>query len=123
MSAPRFTKLCTVLITVAALLSACSRHIEAKESPSPDGNATLRVEDDLSGGAAVSDVTSVFLMSRDSSAIPRQLVFKGTGMWNFTAKWQDNDTVELSYTKGYVAKCDPAPVLKPGQRFHVRGCQ
>jgi hypothetical protein len=110
-------------LTAIGLVSACSRNIVAEESTSPDGKITLRVEDDLSGGAAVADVRSVFLKPVNSSHATGQLIFKGTAIGDFSAKWQNNDTVELSYTNGYVARCESAPLLTTGQRFHVIGCK
>ena len=49
------------LAGLIATLCACSKHVETKDSPSPDGRIILRIETDESGGAAVSDLTSAYV--------------------------------------------------------------
>ena len=117
----RVLQLCVVL-TAAKLLTACSGPVETHQSSSPDGSITLRVEIDEGGGAAVADVTSVFLIPTNASGTSKTLIFKGTAMSNFSAKWRDDQTVELSYTAGYVSKCDPEPTLDTRRTVRVHGC-
>ena len=74
------------------------------------------------GGAAVADVTSVFLIPASSRGASGALIFKGSAMSHFSAKWRDDQNVELSYTAGYVSKCDPEPTLDTHQTFRVHGC-
>jgi len=121
MSPTRSTPLCA-LAAVAVLLPACSRRVETNETVSPDGKLALRIEIDESGGAAVSDVTSAFVIGRDSGAAP-ELIFRGSSMSGFAGKWRDGATIQLSYTDGYVSKCNSAPVLSTGRRLGVLGCK
>jgi hypothetical protein len=121
MTPRRVFQLCAVL-TAAKLLTACSGPVETQQSSSPDGGMTLRVEIDEGGGAPVADVTSVFLMPTSAPGSSKALIFKGSAMSNFSAKWRDNQTVELSYTAGYVSKCDSEPTLDTRQHMHVLGC-
>ena len=116
----RVLQLCALL--TAAEFTACSGPIESHQISSPDGRIRLRVEIDEGGGAPVADVTSVFLIPTSASDISKTLIFKGSAMGNFSAKWRDNQTVELSYTGGYVSKCDSEPTLSTRQTLRVRGC-
>jgi hypothetical protein len=101
----------------------CARHLETKDVYSPGGRLFLRIEIDESGGAAVSDVTSVFLFLSNSGASSGELIFKGSAMSNFSADWRGPDLVQLAYTDGYVSICDaaPAPIAQKGIR--VIGCK
>ena len=121
MSAPSLLRLSAVLVA-AVVLSACVQRMEAQESVSPDGTLILRIEVDKSVSPPVADVTRVFVMPSNSPTPARQLIFKGSGVGNFVATWRNSETLVLSYSRGSVSKCDPAPVLKTGQRLQVRGC-
>jgi|SRR5579863_7426663 hypothetical protein len=121
MTPRRVLRLCVVL-GAAGLLIACSGPIETHQGSSPDGSITLRVEIDEGGGAAVADVTSVFLIPARPSGAAKTLIFKGSAMSNFSARWRDNQTVELSYTAGYVSKCDSEPTLDTRRSLRVVGC-
>jgi hypothetical protein len=56
-------------------LIGCTRHLETKDIYSPSGGFFLRIEIDESGGAAVSDVTSVYLFPSNSGASSGKLIF------------------------------------------------
>ena len=68
-----------VIAYLIGFLWGCSKEIETKNIYSSDGVFILRIETDESGGAAVSDVTSVYVLP-SASIKDRKLIFKGSSM-------------------------------------------
>jgi len=98
------------------------RIVETKDLYSPDGQVILRVEVDETGGAAVPDVTNVYLLMPNGRTASK-LLFRGSAMSNFSATWRAPGQIELSYSDGYVSQCDPAPVLSADKKVSVVGCK
>jgi hypothetical protein len=113
-------------VVLSALLFGCTKEPEKMETsdvPSPNGRLVVRIEVNESGGAAVPDVTSAYLIVSGSSTAPRELIFKGSAMYSFKVSWQSPETVSLSYTGGYVSTCNAAPVVAPDLKVAVLGCK
>lgn len=119
----RRTRYTGALAALVGLLGGCARHIETRDVVSPDHEITLRIAHDLSGGAAVPDVTSVYLLLPKASASNGTLIFKGSTMWNFSAAWRGSRIIELSYTDGFVSKCVPVAELSAAVKVSVLGCK
>lgn len=109
---------CVTLVTLAF----CSNEVETHEVYSPDRKLVLRIAVDWSGGAAVSDLTSVYVFP---AASPKKgnTLFKGSAMSEFSANWLGPRQIAVSYNDGYVSQCDSALVLSTGERISVSGCK
>lgn len=112
-----------LLVACAVLLVGCSEHIACREVRSPDGRLILRIEINESGGAAVSDVTSAFIVLSQPSTAHRQLIFEGSAMSYFDARWVNSGQVRLSFQGGYVTTCNSLAVLPPNFKVTVLGCK
>jgi hypothetical protein len=112
----------TALACLVAL-SACSKQVETKDVYSPDKAIILRIETNEGGGAAVPDVTSVYLLAANASTADKVLIFKGSAMSDFKADWSGQGAVELSYTNGYVTECERSAALSTGTKIAVEGCK
>lgn len=66
--------LCLIMSVKAALIG-CARDIEVHQILSPDGKTILRLENNVGGGAAVSDQMCVFLRPTGGPHSKAQLVF------------------------------------------------
>jgi hypothetical protein len=115
------------LVLVVLLLHGCDRYdatrVESKDVPSPNGELTLRIEDNESGGAAVAGQTSAYLFPSGSSADGGKLIFRGSAMDGFSASWRGPDRVDLSYTGGYVTTCNGGPIVLRDISVSVSGCK
>lgn len=111
------------LVGLSAVLCGCSKHVETKETRSPDGRVVLRIEVDESGGAAVPDVTSAFLLMPNASPATKKLIFKGSAMSAFSAEWSGPGVITLSYTNGYVSACAATAELSAEVKVSVLGCK
>lgn len=113
----------SVLIACAAVLIGCTEHIERRDVRSPDGRLTLRLEINESGGAAVPDVTSVFLLSSQPPGAGGKLIFRGSAMSQFDAIWGNSRQVILSFQGGYVSTCVATVMLAANVKVAVMGCK
>jgi hypothetical protein len=104
------------------ILWGCSREIETKDVYSSDRAFIIRIETDESGGAAVSDVTSVYLLA-SASMENKKLIFKGSSMAHFTADWRGPRLIDISYTDGFVSQCAVGPILSGDQSVTILGCK
>lgn len=112
-----------VCVAAAALNGCARRQVEVHDALSPDGKITLRIEVDETGGAAVPDVTSVYLFLSDAGPNRKRLAFKGSAMSSFDAAWRGSRSVVLSYGAGYVSACN-AMLGLPGEiKVDVVGCR
>jgi hypothetical protein len=112
-----------VLVGCAALLVGCSSNIVSRDIPSPDGRLLLRIEVNEGGGAAVPDVTSAFIIPSRTPAAHKELIFTGSAMSHFDARWSNSDQVILSIEGGYVTTCNTSVTLPPNLRVAVMGCR
>jgi hypothetical protein len=112
-----------VLVCSVSFFSACSKQVETKDIYSPDKTIILRIETNEGGGAAVPDVTSVYLLAANASIAGKSLIFKGSAMSDFSAEWDGQGTIKLSFTNGYVTECDRSPALSTGEKMTVQGCK
>jgi hypothetical protein len=103
-------------------LCGCSKEIETKDIYSSDRVFILRIETDESGGAAVSDVTSVYVLP-SASIKDRKLIFKGSSMSHFRADWRGTGIVEISYSDGFVSQCNGEPILFGDKSVKLLGCK
>ena len=121
MATPVKSALC-LLVSVNAALIGCARDIEVHKILSPDGRAILRLENNVGGGAAVADQMSVFLVPTGGPHFEAHLVFRGTAMDDFAAKWLNDKTVAISFRGGYVSTCIPEVDSPAIRQVHISGC-
>lgn len=112
-----------MLAVCTLLLIGCSRHITRTDVPSRDGRLVLRIEVNESGGAAVPDVTSAFILSAQSSTAHEELVFRGSAMSHFNGSWSNSGEVRLSFRGGYVTTCKTSVILPSNLKITVMGCK
>jgi hypothetical protein len=117
----KYTHLCTIACLIG-ILWGCSKEIETKDIYSSDRAFIIRIETDESGGAAVSDVTSVYLLP-STSMNNKKLIFKGSSMANFRVNWQGPGQIGLSYSDGFVSQCNGGPILFGDRSVKVSGCK
>ena len=98
------TRIYTMTLTLV-MLSGCLKQVDVKEVYSPDNTYVLITEIDESGGAAVPDITSVYLRLSTAPPEDKQLIFEGSAMSHFAAVWRGNDVMQLLYARGYVTTC------------------
>jgi hypothetical protein len=113
------------VVCLLASLSCCStkQQIESKEIYSPDKKLVLRIDIDESGGAAVSDVTKVYVLSPNDRKLAPKLIFDGSSMSSFTAEWRGPTLVELSYKDGFVSKCASSAAVLASPPIQISGCK
>lgn len=111
------------LAALAILLVGCSRKIVSRDILSPDGQLILRIEVNESGGAAVPDVTSGYILLSGSSAAHEELIFKGSALNSFSADWRAPEAVSLSFSGGYISQCNKKAVVSPKLTITVLGCR
>jgi len=114
-------RLCAIACLIGFLWG-CSKEIETKEIYSSDRAFILRIETDESGGAAVSDVTSVYVLP-SASIKDRKLIFKGSSMSHFRADWGRTGVIEISYSDGFVSQCNGGPILFGDKSVKLLGCK
>jgi len=112
-----------MLAAFAILLVGCSRQIASRDILSPDGRLILRIKVNESGGAAVPDVTSGYILPSGSSAGHEELIFKGSAVDSFRADWQTSEVVSLSFSSGYISQCNKKAVVSPKLKITVLGCR
>jgi hypothetical protein len=110
-----------------AALSGCSpspKDILRSETTSPDGTLLVRVDVDTRGGAPVADVTEAYIVAPNSKAGESgKLIFKGSAMSQFAVVWDSPRSVKLSYTYGYVDRCESLAIMGQGKAVKVIGCK
>ena len=112
-----------VLVACLALLAGCSEHIVSRDIWSPDGRLAIRIEINEGGGAAVPDVTSAFIVEARPSAAWKQLIFKGSALSYFDARWASSEQISLSFQGGYITTCNTSAVLPANLKVTVLGCK
>ena len=110
-------------VACAALLIGCSTRVVTRDMQSPDGRLILRIEVNESGGAAVPDVTSAFVLAAQPSGARKEQIFKGSAMSYFSASWKTSREVMLSFNGGYVTTCTAVAVVPPDFKVGVLGCK
>lgn len=113
----------SLILVCALLLVGCSKHIASTDVRSPDGRLILRIEINESGGAAVPDVTSAFIVPSRSSTAHKELIFEGSAMSHFDANWTNSGQISLSFQGGYVTACNSSVILPPNFKVTVLGCK
>ena len=121
MSRPMMLSTVFMVVACATLLIGCSKNIVGRDVRSPDGRLTLRIEINESGGAAVPDVTSAFILPFQSAE--KELIFRGSAISHFNANWKSSERVVLSFDGGYVTTCNAAVVVPPNLKITVQGCK
>jgi hypothetical protein len=111
------------LVAFAVVLVGCSKQIVSRDILSPDGRLILRIEVNESGGAAVPDVTSGYILLSGSSAAHEELIFKGSAVDSFNAAWRTPEVVSLSFSGGYISQCNKKAVMSPKFKITVLGCR
>jgi hypothetical protein len=111
-----------VILSLFGIFCGCSKEIETEDIYSADRAFILRIETDETGGAAVSDVTSVYILPSMSTK-DQKLIFKGSSMAHFAADWRGTGLVEISYSDGFVSKCNDEPVIFGDRSIKLLGCK
>jgi hypothetical protein len=111
-----------VISSLIGILCGCSKEIETNDIYSPDKVFILRIETDETGGAAVSDVTSVYVLPSVSTK-DRKLIFKDSSMAHFTADWRGAALIEISYSDGFVLQCNGGPIVFGDKSVRLLGCK